>query len=572
MSDAQTGDERQKPRGLALLGAAFTNRKIGVMLAFGFAAGLPYALLLGTLYAWLSDAQVDLETMGVFSLIGLAYAFKFLWSPVIDRTAIPGLERLGRRKSWLIPAQFLLGMILIVLSLLNPQTSLGWFSLLAGVGAFASASQDITIDAWRVDVADEIATLDILSTVYQLGYRIAALAGGALALIIAERTGWPAVYFGMGVAMLVILCITFFAPDTPRPAEADGMTDHGLRAPGELKPRVRATALIVVGLLWSWALVTVIVFMVRSLGAAPEDRPNPTEFIQFYGPLIVAATVIVPSIIAAVLEHWRKTGKHVLDAAEPARTGIDRVLDHGYGALVLPLAELVGRLKWAAILVLALILSYRFTDAVWGTFAYPFYLGELQYTHDEVAIASKFFGVGMTMLGITLSAVLFSWIGRMATVVLGAVIAAASNILYADLAQGGGGLDAFGHFTGIYRIFEVFGSDDRFSRLLLAISGENISGGIAGAAFVAYLSSIASKRYSAVQYALLSSLTFLVGSLGRSALGKAIEDNGYAWVFYLTAAIGMIAVVLAALEWMRERANAYRDVAPPTNAEAEPAR
>ena len=184
----------EKPKGLKLLKLAVTNRKLGIMLAFGFAAGLPYALLLGTLYAWLSDAEVDLETMGVFSLIGLAYAFKFLWSPIVDRAALPGLERFGRRKSWLIPAQGALGTILIVLSLLNPQTSLGWFSLLAGIGAFASATQDITIDAWRVDVADDIATLDLLSTVYQLGYRIAALAGGALALIIAERTGWPVVY------------------------------------------------------------------------------------------------------------------------------------------------------------------------------------------------------------------------------------------------------------------------------------------------------------------------------------------------------------------------------------------
>jgi len=570
MTDTAATEQRRKLKGFALLGAALTNRKIGVMLAFGFAAGLPYALLLGTLYAWLSDAQVDLETMGVFSLIGLAYAFKFLWSPVIDRTALPGTSRFGRRRSWLIPAQAALGVILIVLSMLNPQTSLGWFSLLAGFGAFASATQDITIDAWRVDQADDVATLDILSTVYQLGYRIAALAGGALALIVAERTGWPAVYFGMGVAMLVVLGVTFLAPDSDRVTIANE-DEHGLREAGALTPAVRRTALAIVGVLWGWALVTVIVFMVRSLGAAPEDRPNPTEFIQLYGPLIVVATVIVPSIIAAVLDHWQRTGRHVNPAAITAASRLDRAIDHGYGALILPLSELVGRLKWAAILVLALILSYRFTDAVWGTFAYPFYLGELAYTNDEVAVASKFFGVGMTMLGITLAAVLFSWIGRMATVVLGAAIAAASNLLYADLALGGGGLDAFGRATGLYWLFGLFGSDERLSRLLLAISGENIAGGLAGAAFVAYLSSIASKRYSAVQYALLSSLTFLVGSLGRGALGEAIEVHGYAWVFYLTAAIGLIAVVLSILEWMRERANRYRDVAPPTRPEAEAA-
>jgi PAT family beta-lactamase induction signal transducer AmpG len=555
-------EEKGKPGTLAILGAALANRKIAIMLVFGFSAGLPYALLLGTLYAWLSAAKVDLETMGVFSLIGLVYAFKFLWSPVIDRTSLPGLSRFGRRKSWLIVAQALIGVILIFLATLDPQRALGWFSLFAGLGALASATQDITIDAWRVDVADEVATLDILSTVYQFGYRIAALVGGALALVAAARVGWPAVYAAMGVAMLLVLCVTFFAPDTHGRGRDD--REEILRGAGQLIPSIRAAALGMVALLWGWALVTVLVFMIQSLGAEPQDRPDPAKFMQLYGPLIVISTVVLPAIIAAVLERWRLSGKYVLTAGSPAQNGFDRVVDHGYGALILPLAELVGRLRWAAILVLALILSYRITDAVWGTFAYPFYLGELKYSNDEVAIASKFFGVGMTMLGIALTAVLFSAIGRMATVVLGAIVAAASNLLYADLALGGAGLDVFGRTSGIYWLFGQFGSDERFSRLLLAVSGENIAGGIAGAAFVAYLSSIASKQYSAVQYALLSSLTFLVGSLGRSALGKAIEVHGFALVFYLTTAIGGVAVLLSILEWMRERANRYADVAPPT--------
>ncbi|MBV7257554.1 MFS transporter [Pacificimonas sp. WHA3] len=521
------------------------------MLAFGFAAGLPYALLLGTLYAWLSEAKVDLETMGVFSLIGLAYAFKFLWSPVIDRVRLPGLERLGRRRGWLVLAQALIGAILIILSQLDPKSALGWFSLLAGIGAFASATQDIVIDAWRVDVADDIATLDLLSTVYQLGYRVASLAGGALALVLAARIGWPNVYFLFGVAMLLVLVATFLAPDTPRPLDSEGPSE--LRQAGAIVPRLRAWALAIVSALWCWALTTVLVFMVRSLGAESEARPDPTIFIRTYGPLIVVATVIVPAIIAAVLEKFRHSGRHILTETVSDGGGIGRVLDHGYSALILPLGELVGRLRWATILVLALILSYRITDSIWGPFAYPFYLGELGYTNDEVAVASKFFGVGMTMLGITLSAVLFAWIGRMATVVFGAVIAAASNLLYADLASGGAGLDVFGQYSGFYSLCSLFGADDRLARLMLAISGENIAGGIAGAAFVAYLSAMTSRQYSAVQYALLSSLTFLVGSLGRAALGEGIERVGYAQIFYITAAIGGVAVFLSILEWARER-------------------
>ena len=546
-AEAGAASPAAAPRGLKLLAAAFRNRKLGVMLALGFAAGLPYALLLGTLYAWLGEARVDLETMGVFSLIGLAYAFKFLWSPLVDRVVLPGLERLGRRRSWLLPIQLALGVIFITLSSLDPGTSLGWFSLLAGIAAFASATQDIVIDAWRIDVADEVATLDLLSSIYQLGYRFASLVGGALALIAAARIGWPAVYFWMGVAMLGVVAVTLLAPDTPRRALEDGVDPLALHAAVPL--RARRIAFAVIGSAWAWALVTVISFMVRSLGAAPGERPEATAFIRFYGPLIVIATVLVPAIVAAILNgmaHAAAPG-----VTHTGRSTLDRAVAHAYRALVMPLAEIVGRLRWAAVLALGIILSYRLTDAIWGPFALPFYLQELHYTNDEVAVASKFFGVGMTMAGIALGAVLFAVLGRMPTLVLGAALAAGTNLLYADLALGGRALDVFGHASGFYGLAALLGSDERLSRLLLAIAGENLAAGLAGAAFVAYLSGITSKTYSAVQYALLSSLTFLVGSLGRGAIGEAIDERGYAPVFYFTAALGTIAVALCIVEWLR---------------------
>ena len=534
-------------KGLSLFLSAFSNRKTGIMLVYGMAAGLPYALLLGTLYAWLGETGVDLQTMGVFSLIGLAYAFKFLWSPLVDRGRIPLLWRLGRRRSWLVPIQAMVGLVLIALSAINPQTSIGLFSLLAGIAAFASATQDIVIDAWRVEVADEDAPLEILSSVYQLGYRLAGLAGGALALVAAARIGWPSVYFWFGVFMLFAMLASWFAPDTSWEEPLEGEAELAARP---LTKRIRLGALAIVGALWGWALFTVIAFMVASLGAAPAERPDATAFTKYYGPLIVVATVIVPAIIAAVLDGWRRQGRYLAPPEEGSQ--VRGFTGHTYRALVEPLAELTGRLGWAAILVLAIVLSYRLTDSVWGPFALPFYLQELHYTNDEVAVASKFFGVGMTMAGIALGALLFTTIGRMPTVVLGALVAAASNLLYADLAQGGAGLDAFGEGTGFYWLTGQFGADARFSRLLLAIAGENLSGGLAGAAFVAYLSSITAKSHAAVQYALLSSLTVLVGSLGRAALGEGIDSGGYAPVFYMTAAVGLIAVVLTSLEWARQ--------------------
>lgn len=550
-----------KRKGLGLLLTAFSNRKTGIMLVYGMASGLPYALLLGTLYAWLGETGVDLETMGVFSLIGLAYAFKFLWSPIVDKGRVPVLWRLGRRRSWLVPIQALVGLVLIALSAMDPERSIGMFSLLAGIAAFASATQDIVIDAWRVEVADENAPLEVLSSVYQLGYRLAALAGGALALIAAARIGWPAVYFWFGVFMLFVMLTSWFAPDTEAEDTAgDAAHSHALTR------RVRMGALALVGVLWGWAAITVIVFMVQSLGSDPETRPDATQFTLLYGPLIVVATVVIPAIIAGVLNAWETSGRHLANGAE--RASRRSFFDHAYNALIEPLAEMIGRLRWAAILVLAIVLTYRLTDSVWGPFALPFYLQELEYTKDEVAVASKFFGVGMTMAGIALGALLFSFLGRMPTVVLGAFLAAATNLLYADLAMGGPWLDAFGSGSGFYWLTSQFGADPRLSRLLLAIAGENLAGGLAGAAFVAYLSSITAKSHAAVQYALLSSLTVLVGSLGRAALGEEIDSGGYAPVFLATAAIGMIAVALCAIEWVRQ---SRIKEAPPAEAEAKPA-
>jgi PAT family beta-lactamase induction signal transducer AmpG len=554
MRMAEGAAEQPRKPGWRRIIAALGNRKTGYMAIFGFAAGLPYALLLGTLYAWLSDAEVDLETMGVFSLIGLAYAFKFLWSPLLDRVDIPVLSLLGKRKQWIVTAQLLLGAILLVLSALNPVTSLGWFSLLAGIGAFASATQDVVVDAWRVDVADEEATIDMLSTVYQMGYRIAALVGGALALFLAERTDWPTVYAIMGAIMAAVGVVSIFAPEAARTVAQIGAAHEELaelRRPGQIHPRIRGRALLVIGALWAWALATVGVFMVRSLGSEPDARPDSVAFIATQGPLIVIATVIVPTLFAAWLVYLRRTGRHLLSEDMPARNGVDRFVDHGYRALILPLADFVGRLGWAVILVLGLVLTYRITDSIWGSFAYPFYLGELQYTKDEVAVASKFFGVGALVLGLAVGGTLLTLIGRMATLTLGAVIAALTNLLYADLAIGGARMQAVSDAIGFSWLVVQLGGDPRLAKLMLTIAGENIAVGIAGAAFVAYLSSIVSKNYSAVQYALVSSLTLLVGTLGRGALGKMIEVRGYHEVFLLTTAIGFIAVVLCLIEWRR---------------------
>jgi PAT family beta-lactamase induction signal transducer AmpG len=271
------------------------------------------------------------------------------------------------------------------------------------------------------------------------------------------------------------------------------------------------------------------------------------DFTRYTGPWIIVATVILPALVAALFNWWKSRGEHVVTADLPAPAAGGRAADHAYSALILPLSELVRRLGWGVVIALGLILTYRITDNIWGSFAFPFYLQELKYTGDEVAFASKIFGVFMTMAGIAIGGILFATLGRMPTLMIGAIVAAASNLLYADLASGAPVIDAVARFLQL----DTFGSDLRMVRLMIAISGENIAGGLAGAAFVAYLSSITSREHSAVQYALLSSLTFLVGSLGRAAIGEAIDDIGYAPVFLFTAALGLLAIAFVALEWVR---------------------
>ena len=547
----------QRPKGWKLLKAALQTRKSSTMLAFGFSSGLPYALLIGTLNAWLGEARINLATIGVLSWIGLSYSFKFLWSPVVDRLKLPGLERIGRRKSWILLCQTVMILGFAGLAATNPAVNIGTFAIFAVITALASATQDVAIDAWRIDVADEQTPVELLSAIYQFGYRIASIVGGAIALVLAARMSWSLVYLLMAGLVGVVALIALRAPDTPRP-DADRL-HRELSEPGAIEPRTRMAALAIVGLAWGWAIYTIAHFMISMLTTAPGTKqPSVSDFTKAYGPWIIFATVLVPLIIAAVLNWLKERGRHVLRADDHTHTPTRNILNHLYVALIAPLGELAGRLRWGVLIVMGLILTYALCYNIWSSFAFPFYLDFLHYSKDEVAFASKVFGIIMTMIGIALGGYLFARIGRLPTVLIGAILPVFGNFVYADLAEGGRHLDAVAGTIGITQLFALFGFDERMVRLLLAISMENISTGIAGAAFVAYLSGIVSKRFTAVQYALLSSLTFLVGSLGRGIAGEAFDTYGYATVFRWTAAAGGFAVLFVILEWMRVAAQGRR--------------
>jgi PAT family beta-lactamase induction signal transducer AmpG len=548
----------ERPKGWKLLKAALATRKAATMLAFGFSSGIPFALLIGTLNAWLGDAGVNLATIGVLSWIGLGYAFKFLWSPLVDQVKLPLLGQLGRRKSWIVLCQLGLIVSFVGLGLGDPAHHIGTFAIFAVIGAFSSATQDIAVDAWRIDVADERTPVELLSAVYQFGYRIASIVGGAIALVMAARMPWGTVYLIMAALVVALVVVAVTAPDTERPPS--GVIEHAMEQAGEVNATVRYAALTIVGLCWAWAVITLGHFMATMLLAqqAGQKAPSVADFTSHVGPWIIFATVFVPLIIAAGVNWLKSHAKSVQHEAYRGTSTARSALNHVYGALVSPLAELSERLRWGVLIIIGFILTYALCYNIWSSFAFPFYLDYLHYTKDQVAFASKVFGIFMTMIGISLGGYLFGRIGRFPTVLIGAAVTPLGNLLYADLAEGGANIDAFAHTLRLNVLLGWFGFDDRMVRLLIAICYENIATGIALTAFVAYLSGIISKKFTAVQYALLSSLTFLVGSLGRGVAGESFDKYGYALVFRWTAAAGLIAVLFVLLEWWRVSAQERR--------------
>lgn len=199
---------------------SLTRPKVAVMLALGFSSGLPFMLVGNTLGFWLRESGVELATIGFLSWVGLAYSLKFLWAPVIDKVNAPLLgSLLGRRRGWMLLSQILVAAGLFGMSFLKPQGGLLVFTALAAIAAFASATQDIVVDAWRIEISDASEDMALLSSAYQLGYRASLLVTDALILIIAGAVGWSVSYSMMGAAMAVGIAATFFAVEPKRSTE-----------------------------------------------------------------------------------------------------------------------------------------------------------------------------------------------------------------------------------------------------------------------------------------------------------------------------------------------------------------
>jgi PAT family beta-lactamase induction signal transducer AmpG len=562
-AEALPGDPKPEPRFIRAL-KAMRDRRMAAMFLLALSAGLPYGAVLGTLNAWLTTEGVTPSTIGVLSIVTIGYAFKFLWSPAFQSAHHP-FPFLGPRRTWLLSLQLPIAGLLFLLAFSNPGENIGLVAVIALFAALFSATHDIVLDAWRIEVARSEEDKDLMAALYQFGYRIAGFITGFMALLLAGYFGWVVVYVMIAAMMVLSISGTLLAPE-PQIETGPGSKRLTFQAGLPARERTFATLLVAAG--WIAAFVMIASFVIASFTQVPP--PSGGKFVQQQGPWIVFLTVLLPAAgaLLLLLRHGRQPAE-IIDGPsdEPAPARITRAV---FRSIFDPLMDLIGRLGWGALLVLLLALTYRFTDSVWGSFAFPFYLddrfGALHHTMADVAVASKFFGVLMTVAGAALGAVVISFLGRMPVLVMGAVLAAATNLLFADLSRGGMGIDAFLEWTWLADPVRTFAgwaaqispegqgaeAGERMARLMIAIAGENLAGGFASVAVVAYLTSVVNPRFAAVQYALLASLTMLIGTLGRPWLGAMIETQGYYNVFILTFWLGGIAVALSAFEWYRQ--------------------
>ena len=207
------------PRRRANIKAYFQPRML-VMLALGFSSGLPFLLTGNTFGYWLRDQGTSLAAIGFISWVGLAYSFKFLWAPLIDRVRAPLVARLGQRRGWMLLAQAAIVSGLVAMALLGTAHGLVLLGACALAVAFSSATQDIAIDAWRIESAESVEELGLLSSALQLGYRAALLVTDSLILIAAEHAGWSLSYLACGALMAVGIAATMLATE---PGRADAV-------------------------------------------------------------------------------------------------------------------------------------------------------------------------------------------------------------------------------------------------------------------------------------------------------------------------------------------------------------
>jgi len=470
----------------------YLNRRVISMLFLGFSAGLPLFLIFSTLSLWLREAGVDRSAVTYFSWAALAYSFKFIWAPVIDKLPLPFLHNLlGRRRSWLLVAQFAVIAAISWMAMVDPAQGLGGMAVAAILLGFASASQDIVIDAYRIEAVKREYQA-AMSAMYIAGYRIGMLVSGAGGLYLASYFGsenqysydaWQTTYLIMAMVMLVGVATTLLIKEP----EINKKVEAYLH---DLSDYLRFFMMFVV-----MVAAFIYGFKIFNFGFS-------SGFINESVRLITSLIFSLAGIYLLVILNL-----------------VNRKMV--YNTYVEPVSDFFKRYGKVAILLLLLVGLYRISDIVLGVIANVFY-HDLGFSKNEIATTTKVFGIIMTLVGGFLGGLMTMRYGVMRILLLGAVLSSLTNLLFMLLAQNGHDI--------------VF--------LSAVIAADNLSAGLASAAFIAYLSSLTNISFTAVQYAILSSLMTLLPKLLGGYSGTMVNEFGYSSFFLMTALMGLPVIFL----------------------------
>ncbi len=491
--------------------AAFFDPRVVTMLFLGFSAGIPLALIFGSLSIWLREAGVERSAVTFFSWAALGYSFKFVWAPLIDKLPVPVLTRLlGRRRAWMLVAQFAVIAAILRMAFTDPAGGQSQLTLMA-IGAvllgFSSATQDIVIDAYRIESA-ESELQAMMAATYIAGYRIAMIASGAGALFLAQNLGsakgvylygaWQWTYGIMAATMLVGVLTTLMIKEPPQ----SKIVTHSYPARDYFGFFV-LFLVSVVGFIAAFIVTSYIPADVKNwIGEITGNR--------HIGGFIVETIRLATGLLAAVVIA-RLTMRTKFFNREMVIEGyIDPIRDffRRYGTGM-------------ALLLLSLVGLYRISDIVLGVISNVFYY-DLGFTKGEIAYVSKTFGMIMIIVGGFAGGILSFRYGVMRILFLGGLLAAATNLLFLLLAESG----------------------HNMTMLYLVISADNLAAGLASAAFVAFLSSLTSIQFTAMQYAIFSSLMTLFPKIIGGYSGTIVDSMGYPTFFKITFAMGIPVLLL----------------------------
>lgn len=462
------------------------------MLLLGFSSGLPILLIFSTLSVWLFKAGIDRSTITLFSWVGFTYAFKYLWSPIVDNFKIPFFDKMGHRRGWLLFTQLMIIASLILTSLTDPAKSLLFITISITLLAIFSSTQDILIDAFRIE-SSPIYLQGPLSSMYIAGYRLAMLIGGAGSLWLASYLGseiynknvWKTVYLIMALFMVVGVTTTLLSKE-PK-----------INNKKNLKINEHAKFLFVF-ILSLAGFIFLYNFINNPFGE--------NEIIKKF--LFSIMRIFLCFTFFGIIIFSMMSTKYI------SKTIVKKIyLD--------PVLNFLNRYGKFAFSILFLIALYRIADVVMGVMANIFYL-EKGFNINQIATYSKFFGVFATIAGGFLGGFFCLKFGTMRSLFLGAFIASSSNLLFAWLAI----------------------SEPSIKFLIGVITADNIASGFAGAAFVVYLSALTSLKFTATQYALFSSIMLFIPKLVAGYSGSWVDAIGYSNYFVVTALLGVPVLIL----------------------------